>query len=609
MYNSRERTFVPSPQYIIGLQEDDRKQLYESNGHLTHYLSRLPQLRNVSIDVLQYTIDEKELYYYQTYDAAGRLSNELKLQILGNPDTRPPYAEVFVAAYQHPDISDHAHGHKRRVSLWAKKQLIEIEELKQQPGFVDYLKPAMLVTDFHDQIQIVNQYRNITEWPEGAQTPSPRTGHEAGGALMILAQYQKYAQAHRISYGEAYEICSKAAVLMMHHDSQEDVSHLFSGEKESATGLVGDELIQKFQSKSIDLTSITPAQLIEIVRAQTKVYQVNKSATGLHPAFEEEYKEILGELEDTKLPLMYAATQQDRDNLRLVGEVLYRADLWDMTTPPVHALMRTLAGAHSFTRAFLPDFTSQEDLSDFLSWTTETPLNIPSLLTEENRHLLPERFQGNPIGDLNIMAKRFSTDIRRSAAERIDKMPEDSLIGQSELVQRINRDSSLMGAWALWNLGTAVLNGPESYTHFIESHYQVRKSELITKAVRKAGLDNDLDRTLSTEEVEELLKDNAPNMYMLYTERAEGLVKEKNRVLDNLNGKYTTASPQQKEYFKTFMANYIKSIVLRYNISQQAYEELAQQYAAGQYQQDLPYRCYSELASRNEMRLIFEPEK
>ena len=269
-----------------------------------------------------------------------------------------------------PGFVDHEHHHARHVEYTIKKSLIEYD--KAYPGEFDLKDPDMLADMTalflfpytHDGFdQQTSSVRNAVFKEKGIPISLPvKKGHGVASGVMLMAQASRYAESCGITFEEAWNIISPAAIMTMRHDIPEKFEETF-GDKSIPTEiqltLEGEELIEPFEDDKLDLLTLSPKQYVEILRMQKYPYgfigdfgEEGKSIYGLSPEFEAEFKDELSQLNASTSPLMENLSDSRRTRLKTLTEIAYFSDTADMISPWLYQFGRTFLTDYSRRRAW-----------------------------------------------------------------------------------------------------------------------------------------------------------------------------------------------------------------------------------------------------------------
>ena len=396
-------------------------------------------------------------------DIADRASNGLRLAVAHDKrDTRltSAFGSMLKRAFDNPKLSDHNHEHSRRLERWLETMMLNIGELRHSHSIYHWIDSSILFSYWHDADQLLSLQRNDEE----SRALSVKKGHALAGAVMLLALHKRYAIERKVSIHDAWEITAGAALMSLKHDEPERFMAALSGMQNAYTEsngsrqyLKGDLLEKLYEGNELNIFTLTPGQLVELLARIKKKsgFLVDGSIFGLLPAFEKEYATELKELRDNGRPMIESITDEEIRSFRLAATASVMADVFDMVTPPVEALFRTMNTQYSRLRPFfLP--TSIERTMHFI---THEAGNVPNDVDSDTRRVLWEL--------MNLEHLK------------------DSVVTDSALVRGVNRDSAIMGALAFKDIGSRLMRGDISDIYTI---YGKRKESLVQKALNKANL-------------------------------------------------------------------------------------------------------------------------
>ena len=400
-------------------------------------------------------------------DIADRASNGLRraLQHDNRDHARPStFGTMLTNAYDNPKHTDHNHEHSRRHERWLEAMMLNVPQLRHSHSIFQWIDSTMLFSYFHDVDQLISLQRNLVE----NHNFSVKKGHGPAAAVILLALHKRYAVERKVSIHKAWEICAGGALMILKHDEPESFAQAMAGMTPAYRTIPNKEhelnhdekLIQAFDKNELDLFTVSPSQLIEILRNIKSQYgfisETDGSRYGLHPYFEEEYAEELADLATNNLPILKEVTPEQKISFRHAAEAAVLADVLDMVAPPMESMFRLL--------------------------NTQYSRNRPFFRSDENPQSLLDKIFG-PDGNLH---QEIDSDTRRLFWHfaHMDHL-HDSIITRSAFVQRVNRDHALLGAITAKRIGARIMHA--DYTD-IDRLYLERKCYLARKTLAKADV-------------------------------------------------------------------------------------------------------------------------
>ncbi len=398
-------------------------------------------------------------------DIADRASNGLRLAVIHDTrnTSRPSeFGSMLTRAFNNPTLSDHNHEHSRRLERWLETMMLNIGELRHSHSIFHWIDSTILFSYWHDADQLLTLERNIEE----KRDLSVKKGHALAASVMLLALHRRYAIERKVSIHDAWEICAGAALMTLKHDEPERFMQAMSGTKQAYTivsgerqYLKGEALKKAYDHNDLDIFTLTPGQLVELLRRIKKKHgfidEKGESIYGLLPAFEKEYAGELKKLKGNFRPIVETITDEEKRSFRLAATASVMADVFDMVTPPMEALLRKMNTQYSLQRLFF-QMSSQEEMMRYIA---EEAGNVPNNVDSDTRRVLWELMHLEHL--------------------------QDSVVTDSRLVRGVNRDSAIMGALAFRDIGSRLMRGDVSD---IAKIYQKRKESIAQKALSKANL-------------------------------------------------------------------------------------------------------------------------
>lgn len=372
-------------------------------------------------------------------DIADRASNGLRLAITRDRNDvgkESVFGCMLKRAFDNPKLSDHNHEHSRRLERWLETMMLNIGELRHSHSIFQWIDSAILFSYWHDADQLLSLERNEEE----GRDLSVKKGHALAAAVMLLALHRRYAIERKVSIHDAWEISAGAALMTLKHDEPERFMEALSGTQNAYTEtggkrqyLKGDILEKLYENNELNIFTLTPAQLIELLARIKKKHgfigEGMGSRYGLLPAFEKEYASELHELAQNERPIIDSITDEEKRSFRLAATASVMADVFDMVAPPLEALLRSMNTQYSRQRPFFIPASSEY---------------MMQLITEE---------AGNVSADVDSDTRRVLWQLMH--LEHL----QDSVVTDSKFVQSVNRDSAIMGALAFRDIGSKIMQG------------------------------------------------------------------------------------------------------------------------------------------------------
>ena len=173
----------------------------------------------------------------------------------------------------------------------------------------------------------------------------------------------------------------------------------------------GYDLYDDFDHNRIDLFTLSPSQIIRMMRDQKEKggFIIQGSKLGLDPQFEREYTAELQELFNDTNPIFSNITNEQRETFTLATKVAVFADEVEMVYPPYPSIMRSLKTDMSRSRAWWPvGATIEGILAAFNDKERAGNLNEKDPLASDSYRLLWESW--------NLMEK--TRKAKRSSSNR-----------------------------------------------------------------------------------------------------------------------------------------------------------------------------------------------
>lgn len=514
-------------------------------------------------------------------DIADRASNGLRraLQHDNRDHARPSeFGTLLTKAYDNPAHSDHNHEHNRRHERWLEAMMLNIPELRHSHSIFQWIDSAMLFSYFHDIDQLMSLERNLAE----GGNLSVKKGHGPAAAVMLLVLHKRYAVERKVSIHQSWEICAGAALMILKHDEPEMFAQAMAGMK-SASFLHGYDLVRSYEKNELDLFTISPSQLIKILRDVKSrhgfISDTAGSQYGLYPTFEKEYAQELTELESNDFPILKEVTPEQKISFRHAAEAAVLADVFDMDAPPVESIFRLLNTQYSRSRPF---FRADEDPQLLLDNIFSPEGNLPLTVDSDARRLFWQFAHMEHV--------------------------RDSIITESTFVQRINREHALLGALAVKDIGARVMRG--DFTP-IDRVYRERKSFLARKTLTKANVPRPdrlliyraMQKTGNDQEVVKLLiQRKATNLLNRYLEKIKHLEIERASVEEGLRRKPRGSRRESDVYsdeevraYETIADTVIERLCEKYQVTPKQLRRYQKILREHRYPDITPYVAYDSL--------------
>ncbi|MDP1722779.1 MAG: hypothetical protein Q8L37_06240 [Candidatus Gottesmanbacteria bacterium] len=529
-------------------------------------------------------------------DVADRASNGLRLAVTRDRrDTNQDsaFGTMLKRAFDNPALSDHNHEHSRRLERWLETMMLNIGELRHSHSIFHWIDSTILFSYWHDADQLISLQRIEEEGHEY----SVKKGHSLAGAVMLLALHERYAIERKVSVHDAWEICAGAALMSLKHDEPERFMQAMSGTQNAFTviagvrhSLKGDVLEKLYDNNELNIFTLTPGQLVELLRRIKKkngfMGEGSGSIYGLLPAFEKEYAQELKELKANDRPIVENITDEEKRSFRLAATASVMADVFDMVTPPVEALFRTMNTQYSRFRPFF--MPAPIDL--MMQYITHEAGNVPSDIDSDTRRILWEL--------MNL--------------EHL----QDSVVTDSRLVRGVIRDSAIMGALAFRGIGSRLMQGDISDITYV---YQKRKELLVQKALNKANIPL-IDRWLLTRDyrakkdaaliTEKIARQGGETQARMLRDKFIQLDTESATIITSLANKpgqdgMKIYSDEQILQFQHLCDLVIGELMKKYDVNEKRLKRYRSKLARGEYPGVTPYTTYDSLGGTP--RTLVEP--
>lgn len=494
-----------------------------------------------------------------TWDYAERAANDLRTSL------REPYLDFFETASNadHP----HAHEHPRRVERYMEQLLLEVRNIAL-PTYL--IQAAALFPYLHDADQLNTEQRNL----DTEESLPPKHAHGLAAGIQILAQTEEYARAAHISITEARRVTGAAAYMMIKHEEPAMLLKALAGERDP-NDVDEKELSARYEANELDLTKITPAQLIKILSEQKteKGFVAVDTPKGLHPIFEVAYKNELDALADDNTPLIPDYNREvDGSGLQFLTQVAVLADVFDMIMPAEESITRKLGVHKSLVRPF---FRPEHDLELF-----------KQQITGESGHWEPEE----------------GSDLVRACWEFLHPLGGiDGELAQSPYVKELLAEAVIKGALSFRKVGLAMMDGDFAP---LEQIFNRRIRSLAEKMLGKAKGEYVSLMESTEEEIVELLNDAE-----LPQDRILSLIKERSRLVSKLTPKfrqgdgsfiYVNANKDEREEFKNRIDIVIQLLQGQYGITDEGLQKMENELVNGTSSM-LPFSTYDSSVTRRDL--------
>ncbi|MBI4973646.1 hypothetical protein HZC27_03490 [Candidatus Roizmanbacteria bacterium] len=406
-------------------------------------------------------------------------------------------------AMNHSDFTDHGIPHVRRVHRVIDQIILRVLELRHRSSIERWLPALELFPHFHDMDQVMTMYRNkeleaqlIKERkPEEYEKRKlkPKVAHGLAAAVMTMALHKRYNEESGMTPSDilhSKQICATAALMMLKHEKPEGIDEAFratlaNGEakrngqdnKYWQDALNGYDLYDDFDKNRIDLFTLSPSQIISMMRDQKQKggFMINGSKLGLDPQFEREYTAELQELFNDTNPIFSNISNEQRETFTLATKVAVFADEVEMVYPPYPSIMRSLKTDISRARPWWKTgATTEEILAAFNDVKRAGNLDENDPLASDSYRLLWESW--------NLMEKT-----RKAKENQVN----DNNTFQLETAPYVNNVASkhvLMRLMAVRDIGERIMRSKnkESISQALSGIYLKRKESLTRKVLSRA---------------------------------------------------------------------------------------------------------------------------
>ncbi len=257
---------------------------------------------------------------------------------------------LSAASLVHPDARPHGLPHEKR--MFETTQFC-LERASKELNFT--YEPTLLAMaaaiKFHD----IQQARLEANKIEGH---NPKAGHATGGTLYFMASMDMVSKAFSLDSKQSHEMRGITVIMQLLHDNPNIAMKSILSATKSADGLRGDALLQAFTHGDLHLGTLSPSQIVEITRMQSKF----KTTYGLPSDIEVDNVVILEQLSHDDRPILPALTPEQWESVQYGTLLLHLADVMEMVVPLEHAMMRMLGVPTSIESVFLGKEQTVEEL-------------------------------------------------------------------------------------------------------------------------------------------------------------------------------------------------------------------------------------------------------
>lgn len=601
------RIVPPSPRHLDGVGEngqnplDFRSEATRRQSTLRLLLDRRRTLADIrdtkrpeGIGRLQHLKAGIDLV--ENWDIAKRkINGQDHLARSGAEAIPDSYAAVVESAVEHPALSGHNRQHERRVRLLAEALMYNTGAIRHLPHLEEYMPAAASFAQRHDRIQLIREHENLSK-PNEAHLP-PKYTHATGGAILELLEARLYAKASGVSYEDAMKVKKASAYMIMKHDKPALLDDALKGRKNAQNLPEGTDLLSAFDSNQLDLTTISPAQLIQIhieKASQKKGFVTADTPYGLPKVVEDQYGDQLAVLARDTEPILPDVTteQRKRNTLNVLTEVNVVADVMDMILPPEEAL----------TRKFLVPIN--RDLAFF-----RPELSMDELIDQVN---VDEGTQSEDVGSI-------ATRALWEYAHALEMFPK-GLVSDSPYARRIIGKAAIKGCLALQNIGKQILEGDDLNTEdsSINKVYLKRIKDLGKKAMRKSEIPQNIAAITNgivvefkpgpyEYELETVLSGSHTEISGRFLTKVQNLRTERDNVVSILEPKQkkedgTAFSSNDIAKFVAFTEKVTETLCKRYGVTPAELKKYERELHLGM--NDVPYKAYDGFAEPHKRRTL-----
>lgn len=514
-------------------------------------------------------------------DLHHKRANGLRAALItnnANPNLLSPFGLNLTYAMNHSDFTDHGIPHVRRLHAVMDQIILRVPELRHSESIMRWLPSLELFPHYHDMDQVMTMYRNKEFKRLGIDKKlEPKAAHGLAAAVMTMALYKRYNEESgmtRTDLTRSKEICKAAALMMVKHEEPDKINKALSAFDENGNGkMLGTDarydkrinsgtwltnLVWDFDANMVDMFSLSPSQLIEILRQKKaqKGFVDLESPIGLDPQFEREYSKELAELSIDNDSLIPEISAEQRKSFTLATNVAVFADEVEMIYPPYPSIVRSLKTDVSKKRSW---WNSQATVDSMLKAFTEQGGNLAktSDLASDSYRLLWESW--------NIMEKT------RKAKEHDVK---EFHLETTPYVNNIAGEHVLMRLMAVHDFGEKIMNG-KGLAKLLGGIYNQRNNALSRKYYsRIKGLSTDAFANLSeqyryrmrllTEELTELTQilENKPSVREYNNQDTQNFILLCDKLIEQACNIYNISSQKAqkirrkmlkgREFYKTY---------------------------------------------------------
>jgi hypothetical protein len=572
-------------------------------------------------------------------DIAERAANGLRWYLQydnRNPNEESEFGKKLFRATNNWRLSDHAHKHFRRDERWIEAMMINIGALRHTHDVSRWTDSIMLVPYWHDADQLLTLQRNLdNRGMEGWRDLNVKNGHGLAAAVMLLAMHKRYAVERAVTVEEAWRICAGAAYMIVKHDVPEQMFAALNGrekaytldehgnhilvwgageERENSQHVSYQPLRDMFEHNRLDLTSISPSQLISLLRAYKGAepgFISTLTPNGLDPAFEAEYIRELTALGLNDRPLLENFDERLRPSLELAAEVTVRGDTIEFTNPTFEAITRTLMTQYSMRRPWY-------EFSRFTELYQELKQRNAALGELHGDEILLYAIFYGP-GNLPLAV---DFDVRRLLWEFVhtEEFSSETTIARSQYMQKVTKENVIMGIIALREFGLTIMQGD---LRVLDMIYENRVRALGIKAIRKMKLSRFRSRKLRSIVNRQDAREGAFCVYesvkntgnkelmRAYVHEIQQVFRERRSLLNNFhqkpdatNGEIRIYSREEIRHFQKIVDMVTEEFARRYNASPKEMALYRKKVLRGEFPPETPYHTYDSLATGNFRTLL-----
>lgn len=457
-------------------------------------------------------------------DTEERATNGLRLSLRYQSDeqTASIFGQRYWEAFNDAKFADHNWAHIRRVERWFESFYENIPALRHDPYAAEWFGSGMLAVNFHDIDQIMTIARNKTREQNGQPALNSKIGHGESAALMMLALANRYVRENILPRDQAYVSVIGASAMIARHSATGKSS--VDGLEDAAYISDDEQLVQHYEEGRINFFTLSPAQLITIVRAKKSEHMAEEGTRwGLDPDFENEYAQELMALEHITNSLMAEGHLKPEQitGFRHAEQAFKVADKLDTLVPPQHRLFRTInTSAAKIRPFFIP--ANQQALYDQLNIIFGEK-DVPAIHPSDCIRILYEIFHSMP-----------------QAYKHAD------IIVNSQYLQSVLTENIWQSLIELATFGEMIMkpSDPNDFS-YVQEHYSRRIHAILQKAIERYGISLPLadHEILSDEETEEIMIQliqqirGQTDYEPLFTTKVKALQEERDGVINIIKAK------------------------------------------------------------------------